>query len=355
MSTLKSFQAEIARISDEKHKLAIKEAKEAHAAAELARHHGRPPPTKKDTTAVANASDSNGEGSSGPDAPIVVSQGSIHRLYPPFISAHVRVRPSGRGSLRQPCTFTTKGTEANGAHAQDLLLSDSDDHVLISRLQKALSKGHGEVLIVLGAHPSPTDTYNPPDPPVSPIPTVGEALTAQRLQAILGRLRAACDSVSAHLNQMYLVDDAPQGPYGVWLARSQPRGVEEIMEVRVAVVGNVDAGKSTTLGVLTRGSLDDGRGKARVALFRHPHEIETGRTSSVGGEILGFSPTGEPVIPSQHTGMDPSDPHAPILAASKREKLGWEEICSRAAKVVSFIDLAGHERCILWELRPVTR
>jgi GTPase len=34
----------------------------------------------------------------------------------------------------------------------------------------------------------------------------------------------------------------------------------------VAVVGNVDAGKSTTLGVLTRGSLDDGRGKVSPLL-----------------------------------------------------------------------------------------
>lgn len=112
------------------------------------------------------------------------------------------------------------------------------------------------------------------------------------------------------------------------------------MEVRVAVVGNVDAGKSTTLGVLTRGGLDDGRGKARVALFRHPHEIETGRTSSVGGEILGFSPKGEAVIPTGHA-AEVGEGH---LATAKREKMGWEEICKRASKVVSFIDLAGHER-----------
>ncbi len=39
------------------------------------------------------------------------------------------------------------------------------------------------------------------------------------------------------------------------------------MEVRVAVVGNVDAGKSTTLGVLTRGALDDGRGKVSHVHF----------------------------------------------------------------------------------------
>jgi len=50
----------------------------------------------------------------------------------------------------------------------------------------------------------------------------------------------------------------------------------------VAVTGNVDAGKSTLLGVLTHGVLDDGRGIARQKLFRHKHEVETGRTSSVG-------------------------------------------------------------------------
>ena len=33
------------------------------------------------------------------------------------------------------------------------------------------------------------------------------------------------------------------------------------------------------------GALDDGRGRARVSLFRHKHEIESGRTSSVGMEV----------------------------------------------------------------------
>jgi GTPase len=33
-----------------------------------------------------------------------------------------------------------------------------------------------------------------------------------------------------------------------------------------------------------------------------------------------------------------------MLASAKREKLSWDEICKRAAKVISFIDLAGHER-----------
>ena len=81
----------------------------------------------------------------------------------------------------------------------------------------------------------------------------------------------------------------------------------DFCEVRIAVVGNVDAGKSTLLGVLTHNCLDNGRGHARYfyfgsyyaqtilrqKLFRHKHEIETGRTSSVGNEILGFDSNGK--------------------------------------------------------------
>ena len=58
-------------------------------------------------------------------------------------------------------------------------------------------------------------------------------------------------------------------------------------------MGNGEAGKSTLLGVLTQGELDNGRGKARLNLFRHLHEIQSGRTSSISHEILGFNLKGE--------------------------------------------------------------
>ncbi len=99
-----------------------------------------------------------------------------------------------------------------------------------------------------------------------------------------------------------LVDGKMGHPRSTVLLRLPPPNVSLTPEVRCAVVGNVDSGKSTTLGVLTRGTfyisshvpmihtwpgaLDDGRGRARVALFRHKHEIESGRTSSVGMEVV---------------------------------------------------------------------
>lgn len=49
---------------------------------------------------------------------------------------------------------------------------------------------------------------------------------------------------------------------------SSEEEVKELMEgpesdLRIAVIGNVDSGKSTLVGVLTKGLLDDGRGAAR--------------------------------------------------------------------------------------------
>lgn len=52
-------------------------------------------------------------------------------------------------------------------------------------------------------------------------------------------------------------------------------------ELRVAVCGNVDAGKSTCVGVLVNHKLDDGRGAVRSSVMRYPHEVDTGRTSAV--------------------------------------------------------------------------
>ena len=67
------------------------------------------------------------------------------------------------------------------------------------------------------------------------------------------------------------------------------------------------------LGVLVKGGLDDGRGKARVNLFRHKHEMESGRTSSVGMEIMGFDTLGD-IVASNVPGR----------------KLSWEEIGKRS-------------------------
>ena len=54
--------------------------------------------------------------------------------------------------------------------------------------------------------------------------------------------------------------------------------------IRIGIIGNVDSGKSTLTGLLTKtreGVYDDGKGYCRSLIFNHKHELLTGRTSSV--------------------------------------------------------------------------
>lgn len=98
------------------------------------------------------------------------------------------------------------------------------------------------------------------------------------------------------------------------------------------------------LGVLTKNTLDDGRGRTRVNLFRHKHEIESGRTSSVG-----INPLFSALKFHSHNciGMEilGYDAESKIVGSNDPgRKLKWDEIGNRSAKVISFTDLAGHER-----------
>jgi GTPase len=63
-------------------------------------------------------------------------------------------------------------------------------------------------------------------------------------------------------------------------------------------------------------------------------------------QILGFGPSGAPILPDTKHSTDPD--------VIRREKLGWEEISIQAAKIVSFIDLAGHERYLKTTLYGLT-
>lgn len=99
--------------------------------------------------------------------------------------------------------------------------------------------------------------------------------------------------------------------------------------IRVAVVGNVDSGKSTLTSVLTKSILDDGRGSARLRVFNYDHEAKNGRTSSIANEIMGFDEKGNQVFPEH-------------FVANKNKY--WSEVVSKTKKVVSLIDLCGHEK-----------
>ncbi len=99
-------------------------------------------------------------------------------------------------------------------------------------------------------------------------------------------------------------------------------------DIRIAMIGNVDSGKSTLVGCLSRSVVDDGRGRARSMVFRHAHEQENGRTSSVGMEVMGFSS---------------EDKVLSVDVKAPRQKL-WRDVRARSHKAITFLDLCGHEK-----------
>ena len=60
-------------------------------------------------------------------------------------------------------------------------------------------------------------------------------------------------------------------------------------KLKIAVAGNVDAGKSSLIGVLKTGKLDNGRGSARVHAMKYIHEKKSGRTSAINLTTLSFN------------------------------------------------------------------
>jgi GTPase len=111
----------------------------------------------------------------------------------------------------------------------------------------------------------------------------------------------------------------------------------EANDARIAMIGNVDSGKSTLIGVLTSASLDDGRGGARSLVLKHRHEQENGRTSAVTVEIIGYDEKDQQIIPS---------------ARNHHQK--WAEIMDKSDHSVTLIDLCGHEKYLKTTLFGLT-
>ena len=51
--------------------------------------------------------------------------------------------------------------------------------------------------------------------------------------------------------------------------------------LKIGILGSVDSGKSTFVGVLKTDKLDDGRGLLRKYVMKHNHELQSGRTSCI--------------------------------------------------------------------------
>ncbi|ODA76649.1 hypothetical protein RJ55_07920 [Drechmeria coniospora] len=98
-------------------------------------------------------------------------------------------------------------------------------------------------------------------------------------------------------------------------------------QLRVTLTGPTTSGKSSLLGTLSTGTLDNGRGKSRLSLLKHRHELVSGVTSSIAQELIGYK-------------------DRTILNLSHRNIESWIDIHSRAdgGRLVFVSDSGGHPR-----------
>jgi GTPase len=100
-------------------------------------------------------------------------------------------------------------------------------------------------------------------------------------------------------------------------------------ELKVVVCGPVDAGKSSLIGVLNNGILDDGRGYSRNLVLKHEHEKSTGRTSNITVNTYCYKN---------------NDGKLEVKKGGKLVKNVRDMSINNNDRMVNLIDLAGHER-----------
>ncbi|KAF2630037.1 GTP-binding protein-like protein 2 [Macroventuria anomochaeta] len=112
-----------------------------------------------------------------------------------------------------------------------------------------------------------------------------------------------------------------------------------VEQLRVSLIGATMSGKSSLLGTLSTATLDNGRGKSRLSLLKHRHEIASGMTSSVTQELIGYRDLMEPdgAVSTQ------------VISYGSGDVDAWVDIhaaveAAQEGRLVVLSDSAGHPR-----------
>ncbi|MGB9728606.1 MAG: GTP-binding protein [Thermoprotei archaeon] len=188
---------------------------------------------------------------------------------------------------------------------------------LSTQIKYRVNEGGGEALFVLGVSDD------------------GEVvgLSEEEYRRSFELLKKAAEKVNVKIGELR-TEKVNHGIVAQILLRRTREGDYPIC-LTIPVLGNADSGKSTTIGVLVTGELDDGNGKAMKMVARYLHEIKMRRTSSIAHRLLGFDVDGKPVN---------YEFNSPLNEA---------EVYLKSFKIISFVDLAGHEKYLRTTLKGV--
>ena len=174
---------------------------------------------------------------------------------------------------------------------------------LTTQMNNRLGEGAGECIYVIGVEDN------------------GNALgiSKQELEISINVI----NTIAINLGCTAEIQKYVEGKEGIIAEMLIKKREENFTEINIGVIGEEGTGKSTLIGVLINGKLDNGKGLARQNVLRHKHEQLCGKTSSFSHQILGFDEKGE--LMNYSNLMQPS--------------LG--QIVSKSTKIINFYDMAG--------------
>ena len=199
-----------------------------------------------------------------------------------------------------------------------LILNDIDEdrlQELASQMKYRLEEGGGEAFYIIGVGDN------------------GEVLGLSENELnksleILSKIASIINAKIVHIRKV-------QAKKGKYIAEVLVRIHKELIpvQVNIAVMGHVNAGKSTLTGALIFGKLDDGNGTLRALVANHLHEVISGRTSSITLRVLGFKDNNE------------------VVNWNLKDPLDEAEVTLNSSKIIRLIDLGGHERYLRTTLK----
>ena len=177
---------------------------------------------------------------------------------------------------------------------------------LTSQMNYRLREGSGECYYEIGVE----DNGN----------TLG--ISKQELEISLNIINTIANNLGCKTKIMKLIQ-GKEGLIAEMYIKKQEDDLLNKIEITIGVLGEGGTGKSTIIGVLINGVLDNGKGLARTNVFRHKHEILCGKTSSFSHQILGFDEEGK------------------LTNYGDLLKPSLSQIVSKSTKIINFYDMAG--------------
>ncbi len=215
----------------------------------------------------------------------------------------------------------TKDGERNNIEFKENLIENyhlKKDRIqrLASQMKYRMEKGNGEAIYFIGVDDD------------------GElvGLTDEHMKESVFVLKKVAQEIGAEISKIEYQEVSKGKVAKILISKNSNHKRKHIL---VGVAGHVDHGKSTLVGTLTTGSLDNGSGRTRIFLDVQKHEIERGLSADLSFAVYGF-----------RDGV-------PVRIKNPLQKKEKSKVVEHCEKVVSFVDTVGHEPWLRTTIRGI--